>query len=377
MASNLDLLLEAGYRFSPSPQEVVTFYIPRLFANITDPYIHIADVYAAEPKDLARDFAPVASSSNGDRWFFTQCKRVKGKVSRAAGGGTWVSQSSKDIKNREGKKIGETKNFRFKKGANKENTDWLMEEYHLVGGKQAGDVEPVVCRIYVSPRAAPDSAAHQESAALPPRPQELAPPLAPAPAMITKQQQQAAPLKRPAVSASVAETLPCSKKMRRPVSAKRVMAPPPPLPMPTYLIDPFKQPPQPLPQENSNQKLMMDAAPFLDKSGAERDDDVDDFAEIEQQIFSYGEEIAGRVALAPTVKQTIAPNDDEPHEFCDEDMDELMKLMDDKIEEAADAGNGTEGDDMGEFARFLEDGLLSNDDKSLDQFEKEFLKVFH
>uniref|UniRef100_A0A0D9XYT2 NAC domain-containing protein n=1 Tax=Leersia perrieri TaxID=77586 RepID=A0A0D9XYT2_9ORYZ len=389
MATNLDFLLEAGYRFSPSPQEVVTFYLPRLVANITDPYIHIADVYAAEPKDLARDFAPVASSSNGDRWFFTQCRRIKGRVQRTAGGGTWVSQSNKDIKNTAGSKIGETKNFRFKNNDRK-NTDWLMDEYHLCRGQQAGDLEPVVCRIYVSPRAASDSAVHQESAALP-RPQEVAAPLVPAPATITQKQQQAAPVKRPAASAQIAnkplprqelapplvpapttlmkqqvaplkrpavlapvvETPPCSKKMRGPASAmpsRRVMAPLTPLPpMPTYrAIDPFEQPPQPLPQESSNQKPV-DAAPAPKENGAERDNEVNDFAELEKLLFPDGVEVALPVA-----------SDEEPHYFSNEDMDDLWRLMDDKIEEAANADNGSEGDDMSEFARLLEEELFPN-----------------
>uniref|UniRef100_A0A0D3HTQ2 NAC domain-containing protein n=1 Tax=Oryza barthii TaxID=65489 RepID=A0A0D3HTQ2_9ORYZ len=185
MATNLHLLLELGFRFNPSPEEVVTYYLPRLIAGHppkdTESCIHRANVYGAEPRELAAQFAPVARSSNGDRFFLTECKRIKGKVSRVAGGGSWVSQTSKDIKNREGIKVGEAKNFRFKKDGT--NTDWLMEEYHLCL-RQASDLEPVLCRVYVSPRAAKDSAAHQESAAL--TPQEPALPLAhaPAPALI-------------------------------------------------------------------------------------------------------------------------------------------------------------------------------------------------
>ncbi|KAF0922603.1 hypothetical protein E2562_001012 [Oryza meyeriana var. granulata] len=160
--ASLDLLLKLGFRFNPSPEDVVTYYLPRLVAGKqpkdTEACIHRTDVYGAkaEPGDLAGRFAPVARSSSGDRFFFTECRRVKGRVSRAAGGGTWVSQSSKDIKNREGIKVGEIKNFRFKKDG--KHKDWLMEEYHGCM-QEAGDVEPVVCRIYVSPRAAQDSAA--------------------------------------------------------------------------------------------------------------------------------------------------------------------------------------------------------------------------
>uniref|UniRef100_A0A0E0MLQ5 NAC domain-containing protein n=1 Tax=Oryza punctata TaxID=4537 RepID=A0A0E0MLQ5_ORYPU len=249
MATNLHLLLELGFRFNPSPEEVVTYYLPRLIAGHppkdTESCIHRVNVYGAEPRDLAAQFAPVARSSNGDRFFLTECRRIKGKVSRVAGGGSWVSQTSKDIKNREGIKVGEAKNFRFKKDG--KNTDWLMEEYHLCL-REAGDLEPVLCRMYVSPRAAKDSAARQESAALPR--QEPARPLAPAPApaaiqepaALTRQElasplgpppaapapprreavitQQQAPLKWP-TPAQVSEPQ-CAKKMRGSVPASQV-----------------------------------------------------------------------------------------------------------------------------------------------------------
>uniref|UniRef100_A0A0D3HTS2 NAC domain-containing protein n=1 Tax=Oryza barthii TaxID=65489 RepID=A0A0D3HTS2_9ORYZ len=271
----LDFLLELGFRFNPSPEQVVTYYLPCLVAGQqpkdTEGCIHSADVYGAdEPRDLAGKYAPVARSSNGHRFFFTGCRRMKGKFSRSAGGGTWVSQSSKDLKNREGIKIGEVKNFRFKKDG--KNTDWLMEEYHLCGQESGDVVEPVVCRIYVSPRAAPDSVAHQESAVL--QPQEPAPlpvPAAPAPPrqvpVVTQQApppppplvpvitQDAPPLKRPAPVAAP----PCAKKMRGDVSAfpvvrqscvaaprcaPRVVAPPPRHPpIQTYPTDPFESAP--------------------------------------------------------------------------------------------------------------------------------------
>uniref|UniRef100_J3LIV7 NAC domain-containing protein n=2 Tax=Oryza brachyantha TaxID=4533 RepID=J3LIV7_ORYBR len=124
--ADLSFFLGIGFRFNPSPEEVVAFYLPRLIAgqqpSDTEECIHRADVYGAEPKDLAAEFAPVARSTNGDRFFFTQCRRIRGRFSRKAGGGTWVSQSSRAIKNPQGAKIGESKNFRFKKKDGK-NTD--------------------------------------------------------------------------------------------------------------------------------------------------------------------------------------------------------------------------------------------------------------
>uniref|UniRef100_J3KVA4 NAC domain-containing protein n=1 Tax=Oryza brachyantha TaxID=4533 RepID=J3KVA4_ORYBR len=207
--ADLDALLDIGLRFNPSPEEVVAIYLPSLITNqpLRDnaACIRPADVYGAEPKDLAAEFAPVAGSSNGDRFFYNRCRRIKGRFSRAAGGGTWVSHGRKRIiKNTQGVKIGESKNFRFKKDG--KNTDWLMAEYHVCR-QDAGDVEPVVCRMYVSPRAPQDSAARQESAAHPPPPPPPAPLPNQEPAVVTQQAVQKSPP-------------PCAEKMGGAVSAR-------------------------------------------------------------------------------------------------------------------------------------------------------------
>ncbi|KAL5204483.1 hypothetical protein ABZP36_009354 [Zizania latifolia] len=47
--------------------------------------IHRADVYGEdEPRDLAGRFAPLHRSVNGDRFFFSTCKRQKGSSTRRA-----------------------------------------------------------------------------------------------------------------------------------------------------------------------------------------------------------------------------------------------------------------------------------------------------
>uniref|UniRef100_A0A0D3HR57 NAC domain-containing protein n=1 Tax=Oryza barthii TaxID=65489 RepID=A0A0D3HR57_9ORYZ len=164
--------------------DLITFYLPRLIAGKptkdTEKFICRADVYGSEPSDLAGKFAPVPRCEKGGRLFFTSCKRHKGsstRKERTAGDGTWVRQNSKGVKNKAGVKVGETQNFRFKDGS---YTDWLMEEHHCCRQQAvAGDEEPVICRMYVSPRAPPDSAARQESAAFvqqQPAPQVSEPP---------------------------------------------------------------------------------------------------------------------------------------------------------------------------------------------------------
>ncbi|RLN31225.1 hypothetical protein C2845_PM05G06280 [Panicum miliaceum] len=204
-------IFSCGFRFNPTPLEAVTYYLPRLVAGAplheaVRPVVHHTDVYACEPADLARQFRPMPRT--GHRFFFTSCW----KGVRAAGPGSWSLQRTTVIKDGTGAKVGEIKKLRYKK--RRAYTDWLMDEYSTCCSEDAvvGDRQYVFCNIYVSPRAAPDSAARQESAAF------FAPP---APAVIA----QAAPPKRPAPQA--AET-PCPKRTRGAVAP----TPPPPVVQP-------------------------------------------------------------------------------------------------------------------------------------------------
>ncbi|KAL6657720.1 hypothetical protein ACP70R_005500 [Stipagrostis hirtigluma subsp. patula] len=201
-------VLDLGFRFTPSPLQAAAYYLPRLIAgaplhDALRPVIHRTDIYACEPGVLAGRFRPAPKTD--DRFFFTPVKvqqKKAGKASRAvraAGPGTWSSQKAIDILDGAGAKVGELTKLRYKKCG--ENTDWLMDEYSCcLEEAVAGDTQLVLCKIYVSPRAAQDSAAHQESAAV------FAQPAPEAPVVIT----QAAP-KRPAPPAAEP---PCPKKMR-------------------------------------------------------------------------------------------------------------------------------------------------------------------
>ncbi|GJN13851.1 hypothetical protein PR202_gb00601 [Eleusine coracana subsp. coracana] len=168
MAPPIESVLQLGFRFEPTPKDAVTYYLPRLIAGepmhaAIRPFVHAADVYACEPGALAAQFRPTPKT--GDRFFFTTCKlqprKQPGKsirAVRAAGPGTWHSQGHVvDVKDgADGVKIGEVKKLRYKKG------DWLMDEYSMMSQSQSmvgADKQFVLCKIYVSPRAAPDSAA--------------------------------------------------------------------------------------------------------------------------------------------------------------------------------------------------------------------------
>ncbi|KAL6595622.1 hypothetical protein ACP70R_047962 [Stipagrostis hirtigluma subsp. patula] len=239
-------VLDLGFRFTPSPLQAAAYYLPRLVAgeplhDALRTVIHRADVYACEPGVLAAGFRPAPKTD--DRFFFTSVRMQPqragkaGRAARAAGGGAWSSQKAIDILDAAGAKVGELTKLRYKKRGG-ENTDWLMDEYSCCSEDAvAGDVKRVLCKIYVSPRAAADSAAHQESAAV------FAAP--PAPVVVT----QPAP-KRPAPPVAVP---PCAKKMRvaavpappvvQPSGCPMPVAPPRPCCVPRRGVAPSSTPP--------------------------------------------------------------------------------------------------------------------------------------
>ncbi|KAF8671568.1 hypothetical protein HU200_049886 [Digitaria exilis] len=277
-----------GFRFDPKPLDVVSYYLPHLIAGAQlhvamRPFVHDADVYAGEPSDLARMFRPLPKT--GQRFFFTSRKlqpqgRAAGKkpskAMRAAGAGSWHSQGSKDVLNKDNEKVGEVTKLRYKKGG--KYTDWLMEEYScgLQDAIVGGDRQLVFCNIYVSPRAHQDSVAYKESAAF------FAPPPPSAPVVVMAQ--AAAPHKRqvPEIASP-----PCPKRMRiaavapshpvaqppRPCVLQYGVAPPsstpsvsvtrpspasvaqPPAPAPTRLATQAPAPPRPLGQPKQQQQM--------------------------------------------------------------------------------------------------------------------------
>ncbi|KAF8707165.1 hypothetical protein HU200_030410 [Digitaria exilis] len=224
-----------GFRFDPKPLDVVSYYLPHLIAGAPlhvamRPFVHDADVYAGEPGELARLFRPLPKT--GQRFFFTSRKLQPQragkaiKATRAAGAGSWQSQGSKDVLDKDNKKVGEVTKLRYKKGG--KYTDWLMDEYScgLQDAIVGGDRQLAFCNIYVSPRARQDSVAHQESAAF------FAPPPPSAPVVVMAQ--AAAPHKRPAPEIA---SPPCPKRMRVAPSHPVVQPPRPPC-VPQYAMAP-------------------------------------------------------------------------------------------------------------------------------------------
>ncbi|CAM0903798.1 unnamed protein product [Alopecurus aequalis] len=206
-------------RFLPTREEAVGYFLRCLLTGETlhgaEKLIHHADIYACEPKDLAAEYPPVPTAvSSGDRFFFTTCRRnKKGYFARIAGAGTWTVQTTEDVLDDKGVKIGEARTVSFKK--NKKSTGWVMEEYRcLLPQAVVADGEKVLCRIHLA--AHPPAAARQESNAYKNkiRLQEGAEPApAPQPAEPVTVMASAHAQKRPAPIAAAADMSSC-KKMR-------------------------------------------------------------------------------------------------------------------------------------------------------------------
>ncbi|TVT99462.1 hypothetical protein EJB05_55131, partial [Eragrostis curvula] len=250
MAPPMESILHLGFRFNPTPKEVITYYLPRLLAGepmhpTIRAFIHDTNIYACAPGVLAAQFR--ATPRKDDRFFFTTVQRQNTKskardkdarryyVRGAGPEGSWSFQKSEGVFMDDGKsvKVGEVTKLRYKL-KNGKFADWLMEEYSCacsVEGAVVGDRERVFCRIYVSPNTGADSAARQESAAFAEQP-AAPPPDEPVAAIA-----HALPArnKRPAPPPIITKP-PCPKRVRgAPISPMR---PPPSFPLPPSGVAP-------------------------------------------------------------------------------------------------------------------------------------------
>ncbi|RCV26716.1 hypothetical protein SETIT_5G268800v2 [Setaria italica] len=182
----------AAFQSHPTDLELVNSYLrPWVETGLkAGPFIHEADVYAADPADLTRRFAPAVAQDGERAWYFftpLRHKSVRGKRKArtvASGGGCWHNEAkSKPVfTGINGKRqIGHRQSFSFvkKDGGSRLRTGWLMMELRLLkdgaAGKEAqaegalGNL--VLCKVYRSPRnpepsdPAPDPALKEEATA--------------------------------------------------------------------------------------------------------------------------------------------------------------------------------------------------------------------
>uniref|UniRef100_A0ACD6AD08 Uncharacterized protein n=1 Tax=Avena sativa TaxID=4498 RepID=A0ACD6AD08_AVESA len=147
--------LAPGFRFHPTDEELVSYYLKRkvLGRPLKVDAIAEVDLYKLEPWDLP---ARSRLRSRDSQWyFFSRLDRKhanRARTNRATAGGYWKT-TGKDREVRHGPRIvGMKKTLVFHAGRapKGERTNWVMHEYRLEGDGAAGIPQDsfVVCRIF-------------------------------------------------------------------------------------------------------------------------------------------------------------------------------------------------------------------------------------
>ncbi|KAK3030850.1 hypothetical protein RJ639_035779 [Escallonia herrerae] len=135
-ADKLDDVMLPGFRFHPTDEELVSFYLKRKIQQQTLPIelIKQVDIYKYDPWDL-----PNLASTGEKEWYF-YCPRDRkyrnsARPNRVTGAGFWkATGTDRPIYSSEGTKcIGLKKSLVFYRGraAKGIKTDWMMHEFRL------------------------------------------------------------------------------------------------------------------------------------------------------------------------------------------------------------------------------------------------------
>ncbi|CAN4075804.1 unnamed protein product [Withania somnifera] len=150
--------LPPGFRFHPTDEELVTYYLVNKIndANFTGRAIADVDLNKSEPWDL-----PGKAKMEGKEWYFFSLRDRKYptgvRTNRATNTGYWkTTGKDKEIfnsKNNNSELIGMKKTLVFYKGRapRGEKTNWVMHEYRLRSKSSYRTNKPdewVVCRIF-------------------------------------------------------------------------------------------------------------------------------------------------------------------------------------------------------------------------------------
>ncbi|KAL6845294.1 hypothetical protein ACP4OV_024789 [Aristida adscensionis] len=158
----------AAFPSHPSDLELIECYLRPWVdsSHKAGAFVHVADVYAADPADLTREYAPAVARDGERAWYFLtplRRKSVRGRRKArtvATGEGCWHNEAkSKPVFSGLGERrqVGRRQSFSFvkKDGGARARTGWLMMELQLLdegqeGGDSAGSL--VLCKVYRSPR---------------------------------------------------------------------------------------------------------------------------------------------------------------------------------------------------------------------------------
>ncbi|KAL6651716.1 hypothetical protein ACP70R_010641 [Stipagrostis hirtigluma subsp. patula] len=150
-----------GFRFHPTEEELVGYYLARKVASqkIDLEIIQEVDLYRIEPWDLQARCKYVGGQEEQTEWYFFSYKDRKypsgTRTNRATAAGFWKATGrDKPVLSRS-RVIGMRKTLVFYKGRapNGRKTDWIMHEYRLQSNEHAPAQEEgwVVCRAFQKP----------------------------------------------------------------------------------------------------------------------------------------------------------------------------------------------------------------------------------
>ncbi|CAD6254740.1 unnamed protein product [Miscanthus lutarioriparius] len=170
-----DPLLAPGFRFYPTEEELLTFYLRHRLAGtrpVVDHLIPVVDIYGYHPSEL-QALAGAANVGDTEQWFFF-CPRAErelhgGRPARTTPSGYWKATgspsyvySSSSSPTNNNRVIGEKRTMVFYEGRapTGKKTGWKMNEYKAVVDDDADDApagapimlrnEFSVCRVYIS-----------------------------------------------------------------------------------------------------------------------------------------------------------------------------------------------------------------------------------
>eukprot|EP00250_Pteridium_aquilinum_P013815 c21589_g2_i1 orf=2-778(-) len=137
-------ILPPGFRFHPTDEELVSFYLHRkvLGKHIESNVIAEIDLYKHDPWELPR--LSCLPSKDMEWYFFNppDKKYPRGsRTNRATHSGYWKATGRDRRVFSESKLVGLKKTLVFYKGRapNGERTDWVMHEYHLLNPSQVNN----------------------------------------------------------------------------------------------------------------------------------------------------------------------------------------------------------------------------------------------
>uniref|UniRef100_A0A0E0KJN3 NAC domain-containing protein n=1 Tax=Oryza punctata TaxID=4537 RepID=A0A0E0KJN3_ORYPU len=157
-----------GFRFHPTDEELVTFYLRRKVArkSLSIEIIKEMDIYKHDPWDL-----PKASTVGGEKEWYFFCLRGRKyrnsiRPNRVTGSGFWkatgidrpIYSAAAAISNNSGESIGLKKSLVYYRGSAGKGTktDWMMHEFRLPPAIAAANASPcmqeaevwTICRIF-------------------------------------------------------------------------------------------------------------------------------------------------------------------------------------------------------------------------------------